>query len=104
MSTCWSAPRQAATARFVGFASAPIGVAPVVNVEDMDLAAFVVDAVTDAVLATSRAPQAVKRGLKRRSHTPRLPQQRTADELPRGEGSDRRQALAQRPSRAWSQD
>jgi hypothetical protein len=36
--------------------SATISVTPMVNIEDVDFAAFLVDAVSDSILATSGAP------------------------------------------------
>jgi len=84
--------------------SAAIGILPMINVQDMDFASLIVNAISDPVLAASCPPQAFKRGLERCADATRLPPQWSVDELPRSERGCRWQALAQCSSRAGSQD
>jgi hypothetical protein len=47
--------------------SAAIYISPVIDIHDEYGATFVVDAVADAIFATARAPQALKRSLQGRA-------------------------------------
>ena len=68
-----------------------------VDIQDVDLALLLVDAISDAVLATSRAPQAFERSTKRRTYAAWLYQQGSVAELPGREGCRGRKVLAQCP-------
>jgi hypothetical protein len=85
----------------IGGSSLVIGIATMVDVHDDNLVFAFVNAVPDALLATTRPPQSPERSLKRRTDTPGCLAQRSLDELPGGEGSDRRQLLTRCPTRAW---
>ncbi len=71
----------------------PENVAAMIDVQDMNFMAFAVNAISDPVFAASCLPQSLKRCLSGRSDAAMPLQQRTANELPCGERSRRRQAL-----------
>src|SRR5579875_2709609 len=75
--------------------SAVIGVAPVVDVQDMDLLGVVVDGVPDPVLAAPGPPVALERRAQRCSDPVRLLRQRASDELVAGPGDSLRESLLQ---------
>lgn len=74
----------------------PVGVAPMVDVEDDHGAALLVDAVTDAVLAPPCPPQAFERCSERSTYRARSLTKRSDDELPRCKGGSGRERLRER--------
>jgi hypothetical protein len=81
-----------------------IGVPPVIDVEDMNLAELVVDAISGTIFTAPGAPQALERSVQRRADTMRFSTQRAADELPSRECGAGWEAVAQCLSRAGCKD
>ncbi|MDT5025731.1 MAG: hypothetical protein QOE61_2157 [Micromonosporaceae bacterium] len=75
-----------------------------VNVQDVNLAALVVNAISDAVFTASRPPQALEGSLQRRADATWFLAQRAADELGSRKGGRHREAVAQCSPRTWRQN
>ena len=78
-------------------------VASMIDIEDMNLAALVVDAIPDPVFTASGAPEPFERSVQSSAHSMRFASQGAVDELPRRERGIGWEPVAQGPLRAGRQ-